>query len=578
MDLIAFRDQLDAIRRDVGLFSGSAFLEGSVDQLEQLAADNRIVIDVYISNACKALAPQDVIQSSSELDIRYLYDDAHLRCIPGLRRAGIGVFICLSEEMAEALSMQRAWRFFLNHANQYFVRQLVVIGVANQESIDLTSIGVSKRDALELLTAQSVNELSPLIAGLGDRCDHRQLSELKQRAVAPVFDRLKGVISAEMSTLNLRRQIIASEQERGRRQEQGASNDAQSAIRGAIQKNFQDTDRLFRQKYEELCRPNVGEFSKLIGSIADSLTDAHILKIDKAADFEKFETQIDQQFLNAKVELIKQSFNKEVAKDVKYVTQMAGEAEGSVNEILRRQTGMDGGANALVRPELDMAKLDKSNFQLNKTFKGELTKPGVMEYFGALRDYTGLIMVIVGILAPLTMLATAPDADPGSFLGAINKVSGELKEIRAYIQFATVVLIFAMLVYGAFDLRKRIPNKRRQEIERETLEAREFISEQLGRLMNDAHRDWVAMLGQYVKDYSQALQTEADAILRRYSAAQKEIATDRKNAAQLEQASVEHKLKNLSLAERASENLVRKFQDSVERTATAAAIRQSRVT
>jgi hypothetical protein len=568
MDLTELRDQVESIRREVGLFSGSAFLEESVEQIGIIANDARVTLDIFLSAACRSLISEDNFHPYEKLDVHVVSEQSQFGCSVGLRRSVVSVFVCLGEEIGQPLVGQQAWSFFRSQVNQYAKCRFVVIGAFDPVQVDLNGLGIKDTDQIEVIGLESSSDLSKALSGLDGAQFLRQTTMHRLASATPVVDRVKSVVSAEVTALTLRRQIIVSEQDRSRRADQGYGNDAQSMVRNALQKNFQDTERVFRQKYDELCRPNVGALAKLIDGYADSIGEKQIVKVDKAANFEKYEAQIDANFLNGGVEKLKQAFGQEMRKDAVYIKQLAQDTEASVSSALQQHGFRAGALESMVRPELDLAKLDQSHFRIAKEYKGELTKPGVMEYFGALRDYTGLIMVIVGILAPLTMLATAPDADPNSILGTINKFSSNLKDIRAYIQFFTIILIFGMLAYGIFDLRRRIPNKRRQELEKEVREAQEFASEQLTRLLSDAHRDWSTVLGQYVKDYAQALQSEVDGLLKKQAVAQLEVASERRSAVLLEQSSVEHKLKSFAVAERTVENLVRRFQDVIERLQT----------
>ena len=572
MELLAFRDQLETLRKEVGLFSGAAFLDAAVQEVGAIASSATTPVDCILSSAARGLVSKDSFRSFDALNIRLFSEECHLGCSIGLGRSAVAVFICLKEETHQSLNTQKSWAFFRDRLDEYAKCRLLVIGNADNSSIDIIALGIKSPDQIEVMTSESSNDLSKAFFGFDEPQFQRQVAHYKYLSAAPVVEQLRHHVSAEVSALVLRRQIIAADQEKSRRGERDPSTELQSTIRNALQQGFQDTERVFRQKYDELCRPNVGVLAKLIQSHVDSLEAKHVFKIDKAANFEKFEAQIDPKFMSASIEELHNSFRQEMQKDVLYINQLAQETEGKVNTVLQNFGCKGDGVDGMVRPSLDQSRLDQSHFMIAKTYRGELTKPGVMEYFGALRDYTGLIMVIVGILAPLTMLATAPDADEkstfGFLFGMINKMSVHMKDARAIIQFFSILLIVGMLVYGVFDLRRRIPNKRRQEFEKVLEEAKEFLSEQLTRLLNNAHRDWSTVLGQYVKDYSQALQAEVDILIKKQVQAHQAVTAERRNAALLEQTSVEHRFKVLSLAERSVENLVRKFQDGADRKPT----------
>jgi len=569
MDLLALRDQVETLRKEIGLFGGAAFLEAAVEELSDIGSDPAIHVDCFLSSAFRGLFSSESLRPYDKLKIRLLSETAQLGCSVGLARPAAAVFICLREEISQSMKAQAIWKFFLNRIDQYAKCRLLVIGANADNSIDLLELGVSAPDQIEVMFSESSADLLEAFSGFDDPQFLRQVAQYKYLSAAPVVEHLKQLVSAEASTLQLRRQIIVSEQEKSRRGERDPSAEVQATIRNALQQGFQDTERVFRQKYDELCRPNVGALAKLIEKHANTLDEKCILKIDKAANFEKFEANIDPQFVNDSVQMLQRAFTIEMRKDAMYVEQLAQATENKVSAALHSIGYAEGGLDELVRPQLDQSKLDQSHFLIGKVFRAELTKPGIMEYFGALRDYTGLIMVIVGILAPLTMLATAPDADKDSafkgLFAMINKMSVHMKDARAIIQFFSILLILGMLTYGVFDLRRRIPNKRRQELEKALEDAKEFLTEQMTRLLSNAHRDWSAVLGLYVKEYSQALQAESDALIKKQTIAQQVQAAQRRDSGLLEQASVEHKLKITSGAERSVENLVRRFQDSIDR-------------
>ena len=473
--------------------------------------------------------------------------------------------MCLRAEISTTLASQAIWNFFQLQAKHCAYCRIVIVGDNRNEATELSSKEHPELNLSCDVHYSTIGELTNEFNGLDTAPLLRVADAFKVAAATPVVERIKLSVASEVSAMTLRRQVMASEQDRARRTDQSRDGDAQTLVRNVIQKNFQDVERNFRQKYDELSMSSVGALANIVDAHVDSLSSHHILKVERAANFEKYESQIDQAFLSDGIEKIRQALNREMKIDEAYLNRQTSEAEATISNILRQNNYKYHSLAKMAKPVLDISKHDQSHFKITKSYKGELTKPGIMEYFGALRDYTGLIMVIVGILAPLTMLATAPDADKDSFLYVINSFSTELKNVRAYVQFFTIVLIFSMLSYGIFDLRKRIPNKRVQEIDREVLLAKDFVREQLTRMMNEANRDWVSALGQYVKDYSQSLQSETEALIKQQVNENSQISADKRRVAQLEQTSVEHRLKILSGAERSVDGFYRRFHDALDR-------------
>ena len=208
--------------------------------------------------------------------------------------------------------------------------------------------------------------------------------------------------------------------------------------------------------------------------------------------------------------------------------------------------------------EPDASLPAESHFHIQRKYTGEITKDGMMQYFIALRDYTGMIMVLVGILAPLTLIATTPDAPEGSLLSFINVLAVEVKKFRAFITFITAILVAGMLFYGFFDLRRRIPKKRVEERERDLQKAREAMEQEGRRMFNDASRDWVTQLGTYVRDLTTSINAEIEQAIRTKTIKAGEEQEEKRRKVAMAQASVEARLKSVAQLERKIEPLLRR--------------------
>ncbi len=271
MEISALRDQVESIRRDVGLFSGSAFLEESVAQLGAVVGDDRLAVDFILSSACQAFVNKNRFASYPHLDIRLISEASQLGCFVGLRRASVSVFACLGEELNGALVDQAAWGYFCRQIGQSSHSRLCVIDATRKDGVDDTALGVVIPKGIEVIRVASSSDLAEAFAGLDALPLMRHAAMHKLMSVAPVVDRVKTIVASEVSALTLRRQIIVSEQDRNRRSDSGNVNEVQSTVRNVVQRNFQDTERVFRQKYDELSRPNVGALAQLIESHATSL-------------------------------------------------------------------------------------------------------------------------------------------------------------------------------------------------------------------------------------------------------------------------------------------------------------------
>lgn len=589
MELKAFIDQIDGIRKELGFTHHAAFFELILERLRSIEHDQSLQVDLYFSDGSNAVFASRIMTiEHPALSFRPLCDIETVRCREELHRAPVAVFISLATEEANGREQQKIWKAFCARAGDYAkVLWLTMHDSLQAPSEELGAITAKDKPVqVDTVRLNNLDEIPSVVLRAVDRHVNNWIANYKVLSLGPVIEQLKTIVLAEQQSLALRKLALNSEQERVRRAEgPSGSADLQSMVRNVLQRNLQDAERTYRLKYEEMSRPNVGDFAKLVEQESSSLRSDQVLKVDMAAKFETFETRIDDEFKSALCLKFKRVFRLEVDKDVLYVRQLINDSVTQLRDGLMRSSGVDFNVAQIVEPELDLKRLFESNFELSKNYKGEVTKPGVIEYFQALRDYTGIIMMIVGIVAPLTLISSPPDVDckleegapgyaqalesciqkQGYLMTMIVRLSMQLKHVRSYIQLITLALVAFMIIYGFFDLKKRIPQKRRQEAETDLGHARDFVSEQGTRMFSEAVRDWVGLLGQYVKDYSAAIQQALDGALRAHALSSNEKLQERRKAFGLEQASVEHRMKNLSQVERSLDALVRRYQDVAAR-------------
>jgi hypothetical protein len=116
-------------------------------------------------------------------------------------------------------------------------------------------------------------------------------------------------------------------------------------------------------------------------------------------------------------------------------------------------------------------------------------------------------MVAVGLLAPMAYIFQLFDLFSGerSTLGssmrvAIMGVGGALSAI--------------LMIYGFFDLRKRIPMRRMEERDRELSKAREIVAGEVKRMFTESSRDWTNLVSISLRDSQNKILNEVDSILR----------------------------------------------------------------
>lgn len=548
------RNQLASIRAEVGYGPTATFLDYLIEHLVGQAGTGQVAVDVFCSAAARAELAA-VFASTPDLPFRprFIDDRANVRFRRLFDSAPLAAWIAPAGSIQDSgvfspLSIDR-------HSLSGLYQKIWYYSLRDGQPLSDPSLDVSIEKVVGVNDfAQLAEHLSGSVLEEGAAYQAKHHERVNQSAIAT----LKTIFLDESKALAQRKSVLSSrlEKVRGPAASSG-SNDLGNQMKNLIQKNLHDVDRVFRLKYEELSRPNIGKIGEFVASEAEKLTDEHIERIEIAAKFETFETLIADTFTTSMCGKLRRRFEAEAGKDLAYLGGLIDEVRAGLKAILGRNGYMPEVVDRVVIPDLDPSRLGNAHFMLGKRYKGEVTKPGVIEYFQALRDYTGMIMVVVGIVAPLTLVATAPGAESGSLLAKIDEFAKEMKNARAIVTFITAALVAFMVVYGVFDLRRRIPLKRRQEQEKEVRLAREFLTEQGLRMFSEAQRDWVGMLGQSVRDFTTMLNSELEVLLRSAHSSTSERMLQLREELERERASLDHKLRNFSQVERMIESLGR---------------------
>ncbi len=124
--------------------------------------------------------------------------------------------------------------------------------------------------------------------------------------------------------------------------------------------------------------------------------------------------------------------------------------------------------------------------------------------------------------------------------------------------FITAILVLVMLIYGFFDLRRRIPQKRIEERAKDVQKATEAMEQEGRRMFNDASRDWVTQLGTYIRDLSTSISSEIEQSVRAKAMQSVEQQDEKRRKVAMAQASVDARLKGVTLLERKIEPLLRR--------------------
>ena len=309
--------------------------------------------------------------------------------------------------------------------------------------------------------------------------------------------------------------------------------------------------KTIKTKYEELNKPNTGQYSINTTLWIDKIVDLE--KTENADKTEKWNAALSQEYIDDVEKEVRNKLMNDFNEDYNLIVSSMEISLQSINNSLTQKgliTNKKSGISIDYSRFPDPSKTLNNYTSFTRLYSGELIKQGAMEYFIALREYTGLIMVVAGLLAPLNMISSISEND---FLKGLSK------GIRILTGLVTIFMIF----YGYFELRKRIPKKRKEDFDKEIKKAKDSVQSEVKRMFNDASKDWQSNLSQWLREVTGQLQLQLEKIIREYNENQQQKITQDKVKLQRMNQSFDTANKRILNAERMIDNLFRSHKDAI---------------
>ncbi len=389
--------------------------------------------------------------------------------------------------------------------------------------------------------------------------DNRTKAELELRqqlnTLYPVLHLIRESVNKENKLVGLRRNIYQQQQTIQRKDEtQSNVGDINNSVKSLVQNTISEAERSHKSKYEELNKPQTGRFSAMVSKEANAFSEFE--RVDIAEKSEKWGIFIPEVFQADMLKKIVGAIQYDFAIDRNLLMSQLENAAGKANSILQERGILPQGAHGVAVEVSTFPEYDKiiANYSYYyRQYNGELVKKGAAEYFIALREYTGLIMVVAGLLAPLNMIASISE----------NPV---LKKMSMGIRIATGAITLGMIIWGYFDLRKRIPRKRKEESIRETNKAREHLQNEGKRICSECSKEWINQVSMWLRDNYNSLGQQLEKIMRDYQFRTQERNNDNRQKIQMMQSGLDNISKRLDNAIRQSDSNLKYCKDAMLET------------
>ena len=556
-ELQYFADKFNDLLKELPISSYAGFLEDTKQKIKNLSEKDRFYIDVYKSTntsqeAKKVLRQLEEATKDSLYTLQILDEtNCSIRVFEQVFPT-VG-FVLLDDEMLQSdILLQHFKRndttykliFIINllpttdklrdFARSFSVRIKTV--TLNIEDIQDKTIETILTGTIEASSLEKVKKISYL------------------NSIKPVFGFLEEIFTAENRSANTRKLLVSQNTNITRKEEQAMNNSEMvSNLRQLIQKSASELEKNYKLKYDDLNKPNTGKFSILSTERCSLLVDFE--RKELAEKSEKYETSIAKDFIDDFLKSISSAIITELGKDEAFIKSSFEELLSQINIQLKNKGIQPIKAENIYPPFPEKERTVQSFCYINRTYSGEIIKKGAMEYFVALRDYTGLIMVVGGLLAPLSIVASASD-------------SGVFKYIATWVKASTAGISLMMIIYGIYDLRKRIPKKRVEEFERELNKARDTLQQESKRMFNDSSRDWTSNISNWIRDATQNINMQIERNIKDLQMQKSSQMNQEKVQQQKQQQSVDMMLRSIQSAERVKDQLVtrhREFMSELEK-------------
>jgi hypothetical protein len=555
-ELAYIADRFSDLMKEIPVSSYSGFLEETRRKIKKLSDNDSFYIDVFACTNASAEGKntarhlQETAQGSSFHVALKDESNTGVRIFENVFPS-IG-FVIVDHPMLESESLKQ---YFSKTDSPYKVIFLVNLLSNSDKLRDFTRLFGFRTKTFTITTNDIAGKnLQDIISS--SITDSNTLDKIKKIAylnsIKPVFSFLDDILSSENKAANTRKLLNTQNTNITRKEEQSMNNsDLMGNLRQLIQKSSQELEKSYKLKYEDLNKPNTGKFSILTAERAQMLTDFDRKAL--AEKSEKYETSISPAFTDDFVRAISGAIQKELGRDEAFIKSSFEEMISQINIQLKNKGVQPLKADTIYPPFPEKERTIQSFCYMNKTYTGEIIKKGPMEYFVALRDYTGLIMVVGGLLAPLSIVASASD-------------SGMFKGIANWVKASTAGISLIMIIYGIYDLRRRIPKKRVEEFERELGKAKDILQQESKRMFNDSSRDWINNISNWIRDTTQNINLQIERNMRDQQGQKSTQMNQEKLQLQKQLQSVELLLRNIQSAERVKEQLVTRYRDMVSET------------
>lgn len=549
-ELLHIADGFNELLKELPVSSFAGFLEETGRKIRRISDNNVFYIDLFCCNNTSA-AGKKCIQALQENEAPYkliiknelnysvrIFEDP----IPTI------AFIVWDEAMQECDALIR---YFKKENNNYRAMFLVDL-LENANTIQNTVGQLDQSVKTFILLPEKINgkQLSAILSSVIQLSLLEKLQKLScLNSIRPAFLFLDEILTSETKAAQTRKLLVSQNTHITRKEEEALNNSELTInLRQLIRKTAQELEKSYTAKYEDLNKPNTGRFSMLAVEQSNRLIELERKSV--AEKKEKLDASISKDFQDEFIATVSTNIRTELGKDEAFIKSSFEDMLTQANIQLRSKGIKPVNPEGIYPPFPDKEQTIHSFCYMNKAYTGELVKKGTMEYMVALKDYTGLTVVIGGLLAPLSVIATAGDMSL-------------FKHMAMWVKVSTGLISLTLIGYGIYDLRKRIPKRRAEEFQKELGKAKELLQQEAKRMFSDSSQDWTSHIARWLIDTNQNIGQQIEKNIRDAQLQKTNRMHEEKKQQAKQQMSVDLLLRNVQAATQVRDRLAAQYSNMV---------------
>jgi hypothetical protein len=282
---------------------------------------------------------------------------------------------------------------------------------------------------------------------------------------------------------------------------------------------LRNIDRQYKRKYARLLSQNIGAFSILVDQCVDQLD--RLEEKDSNDRFPKKLTAIPDDFIHYMESRIGKELEKEFSADLADMSAKIREIRQHALTLLQTdplQTGGSGNMPAGLTSTPDIDATIQSYVNMTRPYQGEIPKVTFQTYLMQVRQQTFFVFMLLTLVSPIM---TAPFIIWKDYFDQHHDTKDTL---QGYItDFTTLMglLSLGLAIYYFADLKKKIPLMKAEAFQKEFAKAKNILLAEGKRILNDATRDWLNSLSNWLNEINDLTGTQLDDIVAGHNKARK---------------------------------------------------------